>query len=119
MDNKKNPKIGAARRRKTGGSRCFKKGSFKGNRYAKNNDLTNISYNTTEHQVSSTKKLRKSSIHIQNSEQSPHLLIDLDIFSQIFNVIGLCPWFIYYQHSKKERIKLTFRVHLSKLFRMD
>ena len=52
MDNKKNTKIDAASRRKTGGSRCFIKRSFKGNRYTKSNDLTNISSNTTEHQVS-------------------------------------------------------------------
>ena len=75
MDNKENTKFDAARRRKTGGSR-FKKRSFKGNRYTKNNDLTNISSNTTEHQVSSAKKLRKSSIHIENSEQSYYLLIN-------------------------------------------
>ena len=76
MDNKKNTKIDAARRRKTGGSGCFKKRSFKGNRYSKS-DLTNISSNITEHQVSSAKKLRKSSIHIENSEQSSYLLIDM------------------------------------------
>ena len=91
MDNKKITKIDAARRRKTGGSRCFKKCSFRGNRYTKNNDLTNISSNTTEHQVSSAKKLRKSSIHIENSEQSSYLLIDMDIFSQIVNITGSCP----------------------------
>ena len=76
MDNKENTKFDAARRRKIGDSRCFKKRSFKGNRYTKNNDLTNISSNTTEHQVSSAKKLRKSSIHIENSEQSYYLLIN-------------------------------------------
>ena len=64
MDNTKNTKIDVARRRKTGGFKCFKKRSLKGNRYTKNNDLTNISSNTTEHQVSSAKKLTKSSIHI-------------------------------------------------------
>ena len=86
MDNKKNTKIDAARRRKTGGSGCFKKRSFQGNRYSKSG-LTNISCNTTEHQVSSAKKLRKSSIHIEKSEQSSYLLIDMDIFSQIINII--------------------------------
>ena len=91
MDNKKNPKIDAARRRKTGVPRCFKKHSFKGNRYTKNNDLTNISSNTTEDQVSSAMKLIKGSLHIEKREQLPYLLIDLDIFSQIINVTGLCP----------------------------
>ena len=76
MDNKKNTNIDAARQRKTCGSRCFKKRSFKGNCYTKNNDLTNIPSNTTEYQVSSAKKLRKSPIHIENSEQSSYLLID-------------------------------------------
>ena len=52
MDHKKNTKIDDASRRKTGGSRCCKKRSFKGNRYTKSNDLKNISSNTTEHQVS-------------------------------------------------------------------
>ena len=52
MDNKKNTKIDAACRRKTGGSRCFKKRSFKGNRHTKSNNLTNISSNTTAHQAS-------------------------------------------------------------------
>ena len=44
MDNKKNRKTDAARRKKTGclKTRCFKKRSFKGNRYTKNNDLTII-----------------------------------------------------------------------------
>ena len=91
MDKKKNPKIDAARRRKTGVSRCFKKCSFKGNRCTKNNDLTNTSANTTEHQVSSAMKLIKGSSHIEKREQLPYLLIDLDIFSQIINVTGLCP----------------------------
>ena len=74
MDNKKNTKIDVARRRKTRGTRCFKKRSLKQNRYTKNNDLTNISSNTTEHQVSLAKKLRKSSMHVENSKQSPYLL---------------------------------------------
>ena len=56
MDNNKNTKIDATRRRKTGGFGCFKKQSFKENRSTKNNGLTNISSNTTEHQVSSPKK---------------------------------------------------------------
>ena len=60
MDNKKNTKFDAARRKKTGGSRWFKKGLFKGNRHTKDDDLTNISTNTAEYQVSSAKKLRKS-----------------------------------------------------------
>ena len=80
MDNKKKTKIDAARQGKAGGSRRLKKRSFKGNCYTKNNDLTNISSNTTEHQESSAKKLRKSSIHVENSEQS-YLLIDMNIFS--------------------------------------
>ena len=91
MDNKKNTKIDAVRRRKTGGSRCFKKRLFKGIRYTKNNDLKSIFSNTTEHQVPSAKKLRESSIHIENSEQSSYLLIDMDIYSQIVNIIGSCP----------------------------
>ena len=91
MDKKKNTKIDAARPRKTGVSRCFKKRLFKGNSYTKKNDLTILSSNTTEHHVSSAKKLRRSSIHIENSEQSSCLLIDMDIFSQIINIIGSCP----------------------------
>ena len=89
MDNKKNTKFDAVRRRKTGGSRCFKKRSLirETVRYAKNNNLTSISSNTTEHQVSSAKKLRKSSIHIENSKQSSYLHIN--IFSQIIYYITL------------------------------
>ena len=80
MDNNKNTKIDATRRRKTGGFGCFKKQSFKENRSTKNNGLTNISSNTTEHQVSSPKKLTKSFIHNENSERSSYLFIDMDIF---------------------------------------
>ena len=90
MDNKKNTNIDAARQRKTCGSRCFKKRLFKGNCYTKNNDLTNIPSNTTEYQVSSANKLRKSPIHIENSEQSSYLLIDVDISSQIIDINGSC-----------------------------
>ena len=69
----------------------FKKTFIQGNRYTtKNNYLTNISSNTTEHQVSPAKKLRKSSTHIENSEQSVYLVIDINIFSQIINIIGSC-----------------------------
>ena len=91
MDNKKNTKFDAARRKKTGSSRWFRKGLFKGNRHTKDDDLTNISTNTAEYQVSSAKKLRKSSIHIEDSEQLSYLLIDMDIFSQINNILGSCP----------------------------
>ena len=54
MDNKKNTKFDAARRRRTGRSRCFKKRSLirETVKYAKNNDLKSIFSNTTEHQVS-------------------------------------------------------------------
>ena len=48
--------------------------------YTKNNDLTNISSNTTEHQVSSAKKLIKSSVHIENSEQSSYIYLMTWIF---------------------------------------
>ena len=76
MDNKKNTKIDAACRRKTGGSRCFKKRSFKGNRHTKSNNLTNISSNTTAHQASQQRNLEKA-------EQSSYLLNGMDVFSQV------------------------------------
>ena len=62
MDKKKNTKIDAARRRMTASSRCFKKRSFKRNRYTKKNDSTNVPSNSPENQASSAKKIRKSSI---------------------------------------------------------
>ena len=39
--------------------------------------------------LASAKKLRRSSIHIENSEQSSYLLSDMDIFPQIANIILL------------------------------
>ena len=89
MDNKKNTNIDAARQRKTCGSRCFKKRSFKGNCYTKNNDLTNISSNTTEHQVSSAtaNKLKKSSLYIKNSEQSSFYLLTWIFFHKLSTLL--------------------------------
>ena len=79
MDNKKNTKIDATRRRKTGGSGCFKKQLFKENRSTKNNCLTNIYSNTTEHQVSSPKKLRKA-LYIMKIVNDHHIYLLTWIF---------------------------------------
>ena len=66
-----------------------------------------------------------AALHIKNSEQSSYLLIDLDTFSPVIkiycfiSILQKQEYIIYYQPSRKERIKLMFTVHYPKLFRMD
>ena len=47
----------------------------------------NFKYRNTEFLLlASAKKLKSSSIHIENTEQSSYLLSDMDIFPQIVNI---------------------------------